>query len=124
MQNKREDAGVDPNRDFPYSRNNKKCMLSRTAKLFMALMVSNVIQVVVTFHGGMVALGYEWGSRNHLAPKDSSPDDIANLDIATLMQKFAGSFKKEKAYPSNPNSSYFHSPEGRLFGVLNLSRTN
>ena len=104
------------------NRKNNQCMLSSTARLFMAIMIYNVIQVVrnpfphihihkylltyipcgqvVTFHGGMVALAYEWGSANHMAPKDTSPDDLANLDMAIFMKAFGGQFKKEKPYPS------------------------
>eukprot|EP01036_Dinobryon_divergens_P031616 gene31616-41049_t len=48
----------------------------------------------------MVALAYEWGSANHMAPKDTSPDDLANLDMAIFMKAFGGQFKKEKPYPS------------------------
>ena len=59
---------------------------------------------VVTFHGGMVALAYEWGSANHMAPRDTSPDDRVNLDMATLMKSFGGQFKKEKPYPSDKKS--------------------
>lgn len=72
-------------------------------------------QSVVTFHGGMVALGYEWGAPNHpfSAPgahyatrpsssftrRDVSPDDAVHLDIAKRMAGNAGSFKRVKAYP-------------------------
>ena len=47
-----------------------------------------------------MALAYEWGSANHMAPRDSSPGDRANLDTAILMKAFGGQFKKEKPYPS------------------------
>ena len=37
------------------------------------------LRFMVTFHGGMRALTYEWGSRNHLVGKKSTeaPDDTA-----------------------------------------------
>ena len=57
----REDAGVDPNRDFPYSRQDNNCFKSSTSRLFNAIMKANLVQIVVTFHGGMTAIGYEWG---------------------------------------------------------------
>ena len=101
MKNRRDDRGIDPNRDFPYSRRDTNCLLSHTAKIFMALMLSNIIQLVVTYHGGMVAIGYEWGSQNHMPPKDSSPDNFVNKDIGSLMRKYGGSFKNEKLYPGN-----------------------
>ncbi len=95
----RNDAGVDPNRDFPYSRGDNKCLVSTTARIFDRLMRETLMQVVVTFHSGMVAIGYEWGSKNHMAPRDSSPDDAANREIGDLMVSFGGSFGAEKAYP-------------------------
>ena len=49
-----------------------------------------MIQLVVTFHGGMAAIGYEWGSANHKAPNDKSPDESANVEIATVMSNYAG----------------------------------
>ncbi len=76
-------------------------MMSSSAKLFQRLMETNLVQTVVTFHGGMVALGYEWGSRNHLRPKDASPDEQAHRSIAELMRDLAGSFKNEIPYPGN-----------------------
>jgi hypothetical protein len=57
----REDAGVDPNRDFPYSRQDSNCLQCSTSRLFHSIMRLNLIQIVVTFHGGMAAIGYEWG---------------------------------------------------------------
>lgn len=99
MKNMRNDGGFDPNRDYPYSRHDSRCMMSSSARLFKALMESSIIQSVVTFHGGMVALGYEWGSRNHLRPKDASPDHQAHKGIAELMRDFAGTFKNEVTYP-------------------------
>ena len=61
---------------------------------------------MVTFHGGMVALAYEWGSANHMAPRDTSPDDRVNVDMAILMKSFGGQFKNEKPYPSTKLSTY------------------
>lgn len=95
----RSDAGVDPNRDFPYSRKDNRCFLSTTARIFQALMAQTIVQTVVTFHGGMIALGYEWGSRNHMKPVDKSPDEFAHRETAMLMKELSGSFKNVKAYP-------------------------
>jgi hypothetical protein len=91
IKDKREDAqGVDPNRDFPYSRKDNNCLRSNTAKLFYKMMTTSLIQLVVTFHGGMVAIGFEWGSINHRSPKDKSPDDTANSEIGSQMVSYAG----------------------------------
>ena len=50
--NRRDDANVDPNRDFGYSRNNENCLMSTTAKIFNALMGRTVIQVSLSFREG------------------------------------------------------------------------
>ena len=97
----RQDGQFDPNRDYPYVRTNSQCFLSSSSRLFKAVMETSIVQSVVTFHGGMVALGYEWGSRNHMRPKDKSPDDNAHRLIAELMGRNAGKFGKEKAYPGH-----------------------
>ncbi len=59
-------------------------MKSSTARLFDKLMKSTLVQIFITFHGGMVALGYEWGSTNHLSPKDRSPDNNCNSQIGKV----------------------------------------
>jgi predicted deacylase len=101
----RWDGRVDANRDFPYSRRDDRCFLSTSARLFKAIMETSIIQSVVTFHGGMVALGYEWGSRNHNRPKDHSPDENAHRSIGELMSSYAGTFAGEKPYPGMEDSS-------------------
>lgn len=88
---RRDDNFVDPNRDFPYSRVNNACLLSTTAKIVNRIMSEHIIQLVVTFHGGMVALGYEWGSKNHPSPNDSSPDDNANARVAKIFSDYGSS---------------------------------
>lgn len=99
MRSMRIDGRHDPNRDYPYSRKDDHCFLSSSARLFRSLMETTIIQEVVTFHGGMVALGYEWGSRNHLRPKDQSPDENAHRTIGDLMSRQAATFPGEKPYP-------------------------
>jgi hypothetical protein len=93
IKHRRNENGIDPNRDFPYSRRDNHCLLSSTAKIFYELMKHTLIQVVVTFHGGMLALGYEWGSRDHLTPNDKSPDDLGHRDIADMMAAFSGEYR-------------------------------
>ena len=63
-------------------------------------MKNNIIQTVVTYHSGMVALAYEWGSVNHMAPHDASPDDLVNFDISKDMASYAGDFKDVPMYPT------------------------
>lgn len=113
--NRRNDANnVDPNRDFPYSRQDKNCLQSNTAKLFFIIMSLSLIQIVVTFHGGMVAIGYEWGSLNHLSPSDKSPDDTINAEIGHQLVSYGGSFKNEPVYPIGRINSIVYPVDGGM----------
>ena len=91
--------GIDPNRDFPYSRHDNRCFQSLTAQFIREVMTDNIIQIVVTYHAGMVAIAYEWGALHHPAPKDISPADNAHREIAMKMKEFSGSFTNEPTYP-------------------------
>ena len=62
-------------------------------------MKHNLIQLVVTYHGGMVAIGYEWGSPNHHKPKAASPDHLAYSRIGKVLSSYGSKFQNEKAYP-------------------------
>lgn len=100
LRNQRLDGVIDPNRDFPYVRKDNKCLQSNTAKIINNIMLNTLTQIFVTFHGGMVSLAYEWGSLNHMKPKDASPDEYSNVDIAMQLQEVTGSYGKYKKYPS------------------------
>jgi hypothetical protein len=114
IKNKRFDNNIDPNRDFPYSRKDNNCFRSTTAKIISAIMTTSLTQVVVTFHGGMAAIGYEWGSNNHPKPNDLTPDDNSNKDVALKMQKYAGSFHNEKEYPIGPVNTLVYPVDGGM----------
>lgn len=85
-------AGVDPNRDFAYVRHDDHCLRSATARIFNRIFAESMIQVLVTYHAGMVALAYEWGSLNHARPTDAAPDNEAHALIAKKMREYAGTF--------------------------------
>lgn len=110
----RNENGIDPNRDFGYSRNDNHCLKSSTAKIFHHIMSKNIIQLVVTWHGGMSAVAYEWGSKNHASPLDRSPDDAANMDIANQMSHFASNFPGEKNYPVGRMNSLVYPVDGGM----------
>jgi hypothetical protein len=121
---KRQEGSIDPNRDFAYSRRDARCFLSSTARVFHELARDNILQVVVTFHAGMVALGYEWGSGNHPRPQDRSPDEQANRQIAGLMRTFAGGFGREKPYPGKYITGFSHVYVTFDFTPCNVSGAN
>lgn len=110
----RDDAGVDPNRDFPYSRKNNRCFMSTTSRLFEKIAENNHIQVVVTYHGGMIALGYEWGSQNHPRPNDATPDDNANRNLGSYLSQYAGKFEDNKLYPVGKINSIIYPVDGGM----------
>lgn len=112
---RRDDNFIDPNRDFPYSRGNNACMMSTTAKIFDKLMQNNIIQLVITYHGGMAALGYEWGSKNHPAPQDASPDNNANKHIASMLTEYGSSAGSgESPYKANRINSIVYAVDGGM----------
>lgn len=112
--NRREDNGVDPNRDFSYTRKDNKCFLSPTSKVIYQIMKQNIIQLVVTYHGGMVAIGYEWGSQNHRRPNDKSPDQMPYASIGKLFSTYSGRFKREIPYPVGPINSVIYPVDGGM----------
>lgn len=86
---------MDPNRDFPYLQNPSNCMKTTAARAVNEAWRSHLFQAAVTFHGGMQAVGYEWGSPNHFgAGGDSeSPDDLGQRAIGMVMREAAGAFR-------------------------------
>ncbi|CAM9916764.1 unnamed protein product [Scytosiphon promiscuus] len=107
----RTENGLDPNRDFPYSQKPNQCMTTITARAVNEVWREHAFQLAVTFHGGMVAMAYEWGSPDHPHRKDAngnyqdiSPDDAAQVELTAGLSRFAGSFKDGsknfEAYPT------------------------
>ncbi|CAE7246016.1 CPD, partial [Symbiodinium pilosum] len=89
---RREENSMDPNRDFPYLQRSDRCMQTQTARAVNELFRRHLFQFSITFHGGMRALTYEWGSRNHLARMKSteSPDEAAFTQVGQSIQAAAG----------------------------------
>eukprot|EP00900_Chrysochromulina_parva_P025221 jgi/Chrpa1/7332/Chrysochromulina_OHIO_Genome00018148-RA len=90
-QRRRDELGIDPNRDFPYDQVPSACMQTVTARSINELYRARLLQLVVTFHGGMQAIAYNWGSFNYYQSKPHrSPDDVSQRQVAEQMSKFAG----------------------------------
>lgn len=62
----REELLVDPNRDFPYATRPEDCMVTIVARAINEVWLEHIFQLSITFHGGMQAIAYEWGSPNHM----------------------------------------------------------
>lgn len=103
-----------PNRDYAYSRSDNRCFKSSSSQLFSALFDDNLIQVVVTFHGGMEAIAYEWGSKNHPSPHDRSPDDIAFKTIALMLRDAAATAPGSPVYPVGRMNSLVYPVDGGM----------
>lgn len=118
MHHQRAELGIDTNRDFPYGRADSRCLRTKTAQVINSVMKNNLIQMVITFHGGMAAIGYEWGSLNHRSPKDDCPDSMAHSEIAEYMKLMAGGWssaeKDSKLYPVGKMNSIVYPVDGGL----------
>ena len=51
----RTELGIDPNRDFPFDQTPTACMQTIAARTVNEIYRSHILQLVVTFHGGMQA---------------------------------------------------------------------
>lgn len=113
--NHREEMGMDPNRDFPYLQNN--CMRTQTARVSNELFRRHLIQYMITFHGGMRALTYEWGSKNHMRGRKSteSPDNQAFVDVGKSIQQASGKTSAGKPwYPLAPITDAVYYVDGGM----------
>ena len=82
-QNRRDELGIDPNRDFPYDQEPSHCMATVTARSLNEVYRARLLQLVITFHGGMQAIAYNWGSFNYYTGRPHrSPDDVSQREIA------------------------------------------
>lgn len=99
--NRREENGVDPNRDFPYNQDEAKCMKTTAARAINELWRRHIFQLSLTFHAGETSLDYEWGAFNHPPPDDQSPDERGFKALAETSSKFASKFGSEPQYPTS-----------------------
>ncbi len=119
-EDKREEDGIDPNRDFPYYKDDfnttDKCMRSITGRTVNEIFRENIITLSITFHGGMEA--FPLGNLIHMEIKEhkkmglESPDYYAlkgsvmqlslftiYLNIGSEMVYYSTSDDKEKIAP-------------------------
>jgi len=96
FRNVRDEDGIDPNRDFPYDKEPKKCMETIAARTVNEIFRDHMIQMALTFHAGMEVIAYEWGAAPFLS--NLSPDDKAQSQISSAYSRFAGSFPGVKNY--------------------------
>jgi len=87
--NQRTEDGIDPNRDFPYDLvDYTQCMKTIAGRTINEIFRNHMFQLSLTFHGGMEAIGYEWGAPSYKNFK--SPDHFSQVDIASAYSRYAG----------------------------------
>lgn len=57
------------------------------------------MQVTLTFHAGMEAIGYEWGTTvKHKQRHNKSPDHESHHSIAKVLSNYGGKFGSSNVY--------------------------
>ena len=115
--NSRAEMGIDPNRDFPYDQTPAACMQTVAARSINELYRARLLQLVITFHGGMQAIGYNWGSFNYRTGKPHrSPDDASQVGMVGAMSSFAGTghVPGQRDYPSAPMNDIVYPVHGGM----------
>eukprot|EP00966_Prymnesium_polylepis_P309093 7142853-Prymnesium_polylepis.1 len=89
----REELGRDPNRDFPFQQAPSACMTTVVARSINELFRSRTIQLAITYHGGMQAVGYVWGDFAHRGGRtdNRSPDHAGISQLAHVAALYASS---------------------------------
>lgn len=96
-QDKREEAGIDPNRDFPYDVTDPAiCFQTIAGRTLNEIFRQHMFQLSLTFHGGMEVVGYEWGAPTWLG--HLSPDDQAQSVIGAAYSRYGGGFATSDPY--------------------------
>jgi hypothetical protein len=106
--NRREELGVDPNRDFAYDTSEQSCMRTVAARALNELWRTHIFSFAITFHGGDNLLAFPWGdtlhcpgfpgpcthNHNHNNPAEKprwiSPDHTAMAQMAKFSSDYAG----------------------------------
>jgi len=74
-----------------------ECMVTNTARAINEVWRLHMFQLAITFHGGMQAIAYEWGtSQSHRENGAESPDDASMSQMAKIMSDYAGTFQVRK----------------------------
>jgi len=99
--NRRTEGMVDPNRDFPYGNQPDECMKTTAARAINEMYRDHLFQLALTFHSGMKAIAYEWGSPNHPRGRDISPDDGGFRTVGNILHRYASNGYYPNAGPMN-----------------------
>jgi hypothetical protein len=98
-QGKREEAGVDPNHNFPFDvklADSNNCMQTIAKWSINKLFRSHLFPVGLMFHKGMEVVTYEWGDPMYLS-RDTL-DSVVQRDIALVYSRYANGFMEHAPY--------------------------
>jgi hypothetical protein len=100
-QGSERDDVVDPNRDFAFDQDPKRCMQTVAARAINEVVREGLFRVLVTFHGGTNVIGYEWGDMTHCTGKvcKPAPDERFMRALGERMSEYAGGGAFERRYP-------------------------
>ena len=107
--NRREEDGIDPNRDFGFDVDPKRCMKTIAGRSINELFREHIFRIAITFHGGANVIAYQWGDTKHCDgyPRNCrggyvSSDDKAMKDVGRAMSNYAGKAPSEGVYAVGP----------------------
>lgn len=119
-QNQREELDVDTNRDYNYMKS-PECMETMTSRAVNELWRDQIFQLAVTFHAGMRAISYEWGSPNHhhVGRPSISPDHLGQVELTSVMAQYSGAFESDyQLYPTGTMNELVYPVTGGMEGTL------
>lgn len=116
---RREELDVDPNRDYNYMRHPQECMQAMTSRAVNEIWREHLFQLAITFHGGMRAISYEWGSPDHYLAghartSEKSPDHMAQFQLANVFAAYAGAFQDGTLYPTGTMNDVVYGVTGGM----------
>lgn len=108
----RKEGDIDPNRDFPFDRNNDtNCLESIAGRSLYQLLTRRIVQMTITFHAGTEAVAFEWGAPSRMGV---APDAVSQFQISNLYSRYAGALPGGKEYPVGTMNKVVYSVQGGL----------
>lgn len=102
---RREEVGIDPNRDFAFDVAPTKCMQTMAGRAINEAFREHIFRMAITFHGGANVIAYQWGDTKHCAgyPRNcrngwTSSDHASMSAVGRAMSRYAGRSPSEGLY--------------------------
>lgn len=106
---RREENGIDPNRDFGFDVDPGKCMQTMAARAMNEIFREHIFSMSITFHGGANVIAYQWGDTRHCTgyPRNChggyiSSDHEMMKSVGEAMSRFASKSPTEGRYAAGP----------------------